>query len=181
MKNELIQVELNSCWNNWAIKENLVFNFSISGVLYLTMVHLSSKKAYKDDIDPTDKIDTELDFIQRWPFYKSLLSAVSLVHLGELRCLRMYSAGNCWYKGVCSWSVAEGGKEITVKKPFVVFCQQVSLSIAPSTSLWKNCSSFDKLASVLETPAMSASCSSSLPQSLSYWFLYFKCILYNLE
>lgn len=29
------------------------------------MVHLSSKKAYKDDIDPTDKIDTELDFIQR--------------------------------------------------------------------------------------------------------------------
>lgn len=158
-----------------------MFNFSIPAVLYLTMGHLSSKKAYKDNIDLTDKIDTELNFAERWPFYVSLLSAASLVGLGELQSLSMCSVENCWYKDVCSWSVAEGVKEITVRKPFRVFCRQVILAIAPSTSLWKNCNSFAKLASVSEIPATSGSCSSSLPQSLSYWFSYFKCILYILE
>lgn len=68
-----------------------------------------------------------------------------------------------------------------MRKPFLVFREQVSLAISPSTSLWKNRSSFAKLASVSEIPAPSGSCSSSLPHSLSYWFLYFTCILYILE
>lgn len=59
------------------------------------MGHLFSKKAYKDNIDLTDKIDTELNFAERRPFYVSLLSAASLVGLGELRSLSMCSVENC--------------------------------------------------------------------------------------
>lgn len=78
---------------------------------------------------------------------------------------------------VCSWSIAEGGKEVTIRKPFLVFCQQVGLVIAPSASLWKNCNSFAKLASVSKIPATCGRCSVSVPHSLSYWFSHFKCIL----
>lgn len=30
----------------------------------------------------------------------------------------------------CSWSISEGGKEITRRQLFLVFCQQVSIVIA---------------------------------------------------
>lgn len=31
---------------------------------------------------------------------------------------------------VCSWSISEGGKEISRRQPFLVFCQQISIVIA---------------------------------------------------
>lgn len=180
MKNEFIQVELNSCCNNWAIKENLVFNFSISSVLYLTVVRLSSRKHTKIILTWLTKL-TQLNHTERWPFYVSVISAVSVVDFWRIMVSQNVFCWKFWYKGICSWNVTEGGKEITMRKHFLVFCEQVSLAIAPSTSLWKNWSSFAKLVWVSEIPALSGSCSSSLPHSLSYWFLYFTCILYILE
>lgn len=153
---------------------------NISALVYLITVHLSSKKAYKANVVLIGKIDPEVNSVEAWPFYMQT-AMQTWENQGPSECvlLKIFHTKICDL--VCSWGIAKRGKLFTMRKPFLVTCQHVSLVIAPWTMLWKNCNNFAKVVSVSEIPATSASCNTALPSSLSYWFSHLQCILYILE